>query len=324
MNNYSNVAGFNYRPSYAYNSYDEWRFFDKDIIDREIGLGKKYFPKMNMIRIWLSYDAFRYEEERQAKNFETYLEICDKYECKVIPCLFNCWHDAVMDNGGIYHPMMIPGSIWCAKDKMYDSYFEKIVAAHRDDPRILLWDICNEPYSFGENEEYRKFMESYETAWLKKMCDMCHASDTTHPCGISHFANSLNCGAIEKTASFTDVFLIHPYYFYSDDDVKNLSQEGFDKLLESAVKLSEKYNKPLLTTETCWGSRNDKIRAEIIERTLIAHKKAKLGYIAHALHWSHVADLHNDEEGPLSFPGNLMFITRDEKIRKYHEIFNKF
>lgn len=44
MNDYSNVAGFNYRPSYAYNSYDEWRFFDKDIIDREIGL-EKIFSK---------------------------------------------------------------------------------------------------------------------------------------------------------------------------------------------------------------------------------------------------------------------------------------
>ena len=324
MNIYSSVVGFNYRPSYAWNSYEEWRFFDRDVIDFEICLGKKYFPKMNTLRIWLSYDAFRYEEERQTANFETYLEICDKYGCKVIPCLFNCWHDSVMDNGGIYHPMMIPGSIWCAEERMYDSFFDRLVAPHRNDPRILLWDVCNEPYSFGGNEEYRKFMEPYETAWLKRMCDMCHAHDETHPCGISHYASGTSTALHEMVADFVDVFLIHPYYFYSDDDVRNLTQEDFNGLLDTFNRLGEKYHKPVLSTETCWGSRRDDIRAEIIERTLAAHKQAEIGYVAHALHWSHAPDLHDDDEGPANFPGNLMFVTRDEKIRKYHEVFNMF
>lgn len=324
MNTYCYVKGFNYQPSYAYNSYEVWRFFNDDVFDKEIGLGKKFFPEMNTIRLWLSYDAFRYEEDRQAENFEKALTICDKHGCKVIVCLFNCWHDNVMDNGGIYHPMMIPGASWCSNEDMYDSYFEKIVSAHKDDERILIWDICNEPYSFGGNEEYRKFIEPYETAWLKKMCDMCHATGAIQPCGISHYANSKNCGLVEKTISFTDVILIHPYYFYSDEDVKNLPQEGFDKLLNDALQLSLKYNKPLLTTETCWGSRNDEVRSEIVRRTLLAHKKAGIGYVAHALHWSHIADLHDDDEDPLSFPGNLMFITRDNKVRKFHEVFNEF
>ena len=205
---------------------------------------------------------------------------------------------------------------------MYNTYFQKIVASHKDDERILIWDICNEPYSFGGNIEYREFIEPYETAWLKKMCDMCHATGAIQPCGISHYANSKNCGLLEKTAGFTDVLLIHPYYFYSDEDVKNLPQDGFDKLLDSANELSRKYNKPVLTTETCWGSRNDKIRGEIIKRTLTAHEKAEIGYIVNGLHWSHVADLHDDEDGPLNFPGNLMFITKDNKIREYHDVFN--
>ena len=324
MKDYSNVVGFNYHPSYAYNSYETWRFFDAEVFDREIGLGKKYFPKMNTVRLWLSYDAFRYEEDRQAENFETALKICDKHGCKVIPCLFNCWHDWVMDNGGIYHPMMIPGSIWCATETMYDSFIAKIVAPHKDDERILIWDICNEPYSFENNKEYMEFMEPYETAWLKKMCDMCKEAGVTQPCGISHYAMGAHTQRQEKTIDFVDVILVHPYYFYSDADVQNLSQDGFDKLLEEYNELSRKYNKPILTTETCWGSRNSQVRAEIIRRTLAAHKKAKIGYVAHALHWSHVADLHDDDEGPLNYPGNLMFITRDEKIREGHEVFNEF
>ena len=229
-----------------------------------------------------------------------------------------------MDNGGIYHPMMIPGSIWCATETMYDSFIAKIVAPHKDDERILIWDICNEPYSFENNKEYMEFMEPYETAWLKKMCDMCKEAGVTQPCGISHYAMGAHTQRQEKTIDFVDVILVHPYYFYSDADVQNLSQDGFDKLLEEYNELSRKYNKPILTTETCWGSRNSQVRAEIIRRTLAAHKKAKIGYVAHALHWSHVADLHDDDEGPLNYPGNLMFITRDEKIREGHEVFNEF
>ena len=324
MNIYSDVVGFNYHPSYAYNSYEEWRFFDSDVIDREIGLGKEYFPKMNTIRLWLSYEAFRYEEDRQAKNFETALSICDKHGCMVVVCLFNCWHDSVMDNGGIYHPMMIPGSIWCAEANMYDSFFRKMVAPHKDDDRILIWDICNEPYSFGGNAEYQAFIEPYETAWLKKMCDMCHGCGVTQPIGIGHYAQGMSMKLHEKTADFVDVFLVHPYYFYSDKDVETLTDEGFDTLLGKYLELSAKYNKPVLSTETCWGSRKDSVRVEIIERTLRAHKKAEIGYIAHALYWSHFADLHDDDEGPLNFPGNLMFITRDGRIRPGHEIFNKF
>ena len=48
MNQYSSVIGFNYQPSYAFNSYEAWRFFDANVFDREIGLGKKYFPKMTL------------------------------------------------------------------------------------------------------------------------------------------------------------------------------------------------------------------------------------------------------------------------------------
>ena len=324
MNDYSYVKGFNYQPSYAYNSYEAWRFYDSSIFDKEIGLGKKLFPQMNTLRLWLSYDAFRYEENRQVENFENALKICDKYGCKVIACLFNCWHDSVMDNGGMYHPMMIPSAISCSTENMYDSYFQKIVAAHKDDERILIWDICNEPYSFGNNKEYMDFMEPYETAWLKKMCDMCHETGAVQPCGISHFPISTDWGAVEKTADFTDVFLIHPYYFFSDYDLKSLSSDGFENLLNLAKNLSIKYNKPILTTETCWGSRDNKVRGEIIEKSLSAHKKANIGYVVHALHWSHVADLHDDSEGPSGNPGNLMFITRDNKLRECHEVFNNF
>ena len=324
MKDYSWVVGFNYFPSYAYNLYDIWKLFDAETFDREIGLGKKYFPKMNTVRLWLSFDAFRYEENRQAENFETALKICDKYGCKVIVCLFNCWHDSRLDAGGMYHPMMIPHSICPATETMFDSYFEKIVAAHKNDERILIWDICNEPDSNSEISEYTALVEHYETAWLNKMCDKCHEIGVSQPVGVSHHAAGAHWERQEKTIKSVDIILVHPYYYLSEEDFINLPPEGLDKMLEEFKCWSKKYDKPLLTTETCWGSRDDSVRTEIIRRTLTAHKKAGIGYIAHALHWSHMADLHDECDGYVGVPGNLMFITKDGKIRPGHEIFNEF
>lgn len=32
MNKYSNVVGFNYQPSYAFNSYETWRFLTRQYL----------------------------------------------------------------------------------------------------------------------------------------------------------------------------------------------------------------------------------------------------------------------------------------------------
>lgn len=324
MKDYSYVRGFNYIPSYACNIYEIWRSFDADVFDRELGLGKKFFPKMNAVRFWLSYDAFRYDEDRQAEYFETALSICEKYGLKVIPCLFNCWHGNILDAGGMYHPWMIPKSIDSATESMFDSYFKKIVAAHKDDQRILLWDICNEPFSYDSNKEYTDFMRPYELAWLRKMCIKCHESGATQPCGVSFATTEDERSRHEAIADVVDVFLVHPYYYRKDEHLITLPEDGFDQLLQKHIKLSQDYNKPVLTTETCWGSRNSLTRAQMIKKTLEAHKRHNLGFIAHALYWSPFADLHDEEDGPVGKPGNLMFITKDGKIREGHEVFNEF
>lgn len=322
MNDYSTVRGFNYQPSYAWNSYEAWRFFDASIFKRELTLGKKFFPKFNTVRLWLSYDAFRYEEDRQAENFEAVLKICEQLGIKAIPVLFNRWHDATLDNGGIYYTQMVPGSCWCATETMFDSYIEKIVKAHKEDDRILIWDICNEPFAYGSNKEFVDIIKPYEFAWLRKIYKMCKDAGAEQPVSLSH--SSPYTPVIEEVADISDVFLVHPYYYYNENDLKNKPLDGFRDWMKSYEALSKKYNKPVLTTETCWGSLDDAIRAEVIENTLSVHREFNMGFIVHALHYSFVADLHNPEDAPTSFPGNLAFINKDDSLRKGHDIFNRF
>ena len=319
---YSKVRGFNYQPGYAYNSYEAWRFFDPEVFQRDFELGKRYFPGINTVRLWLSYEAFRYEEDRQAANFETVLSICDSFGFRVIPVLFNRWHDAVMDNGGIYYNQIITGSCWCAGQNIFDSYIQKIVSAHKTDGRIFLWDICNEPFSYGDNQEAAAFIRPYELKWLEKLYIMGKESGAVQPFGISHASPCVE--AMKEIAHISDVFLVHPYFFYSDVEFNDASEDKCVEILASLKQTAEQLGKPILTTETCWGSLIDERRADIIRHTLSAHRRAGIGFIVHALAYSHVADLHDPDDGIVGNPGNLCFIRRDGSLRPGHDVFNNY
>ena len=68
--------------------------------------------------------------------------------------------------------------------------------------------------------------------------------------------------------------------------------------------------------------------------------KRGIGIIAHALHYSRVADLHDPVDGPVGwkepmdfsdihmemspYPGNMCFIKKDGTLREGHEAFNLY
>ena len=98
----------------------------------------------------------------------------------------------------------------------------------------------------------------------------------------------------------------------------------YEKLLDDYVAFAASVNKPLLATETCWGSTDDAKRVEIVRCTLTQLKQRNIGWLVYLLHHSLIADAHRAEFGPLSAPGNLAFIEADGSLRPGHEVFNEF
>ena len=49
-NDYSDIRGFNYQPSYASRGFEVWEYFSPESWRTEIGRGKQFFPKMDAIR----------------------------------------------------------------------------------------------------------------------------------------------------------------------------------------------------------------------------------------------------------------------------------
>lgn len=314
---WSKIHGFNYQPSYGTSGFELWQKFDAAVIDRELGLGKKYFPGMNGLRWWLSWDSFLRNPKRFADNFETALRLANKYQCKVMPVLFNRWHDSVLDYGGIYVDHFLPKASWVQRDKMFDAYLDAIVGTHKNDPRILAWDLCNEPFSYGCPPEKIPEIDKAELAWLKGLYGACKKLGAAAPITVG-----IHPGVpLEKVEPISDLLSIHPYFVHNQP---NASKAAYEKSLDRDVAFAERVKKPLLSTECCWGALDDTVRVETVRYTLENLKKRNIGWLVYILHHSLIADAHRAEFGPVGFPGNLAFIEADGSLRKGHEVFNEF
>ena len=138
----------------------------------------------------------------------------------------------------------------------------------------------------------------------------------------AHFKFDLS--SIQDLSEIKDARL----YLYSYSDVagkevailSGVETVSYTHLLNELKAVAADYNKPVFTTETCWGALDDDRRAEIVRRTLQAHKACGLGCVVHALWYSRMPDLHTEEDGPVGYAGNLCFIDKDGTIRKGHEV----
>jgi hypothetical protein len=297
---WSKVRGFNYQPSFGRNGIEIWcDNFNPAIVDRELGLGRQYFPKMNTVRLWLSPDAFIKEPKRFAQNFDSALKSCEKYELKAVPVLFNNWH-SVPDFGGISTEMI---GYWFgsfgqngeAANYVFRPYLEAMFKAHASDSRILAWDLCNEPFNNGREV----FVE-----WLKHTYHLGKTLGAKQPISVS-------AGDLPLVEPFSDVLMIHPYF---------AATQNWD----SMKAFSHRTGKALLATECCWGAIDDAKHVEIVRNDLDILVKQNVGFLVHAMHESYVADLHRPEYGPVSSAEYMAFINMDGSLRAGHDVFNQY
>ena len=317
---YSSIKGFNYQPSYGSNGFEIWQQFDAVTIERELRAGKHYFPHMNAIRVWLSWDAFKRNPEKFAANFDIELGIAAQQDLLVMPVLFNRWHDKALDYGGIYIDHFLPRVSWIRQGDVFGPYMEMIVGQHANDPRIFAWDLCNEPFSYLCPPEEIPAIHQAEFDWLRGLQETCKQLGAEAPITVGIHPGHGRAG-LELISQICDLLSIHPYW---TSDSPAHDKAVYERLLDEYVDVAARANKPLLATETCWGALDDAKRVEIIRYTLGELKKRKIGWLAYLLHHSLIADAHRPEFGPISEPGNLAFIEADDTLRPGHEVFNEF
>ena len=317
---YARIKGFNYQPSWGSSGLEIWRQFDGERMGHELALGKLYFPGMNAIRLWLSHDAWLRSPERFADAFETAMSIAHAQSLSVMPVLFNRWHSPELDYGGIYLDHFLPDSSWVLWTDQTAAFAQAIVGAHADDPRILAWDLCNEPFSYGCDPSDMPDITRAEYAWLERTYDIAKRCGARAPITVGiHAAQRMD--GIRQIEPISDILSIHPYW---TGDNPPQEKADYEKLLDDYTEFADVTGKPLIATETCWGSTDDAKRVSIIRYTLSQLKKRGIGWLVYLLHHSLIADAHRAQFGPLGAPGNLAFIEADGTLRPGHDVFNEF
>lgn len=149
--------GCNYQPSTAINQLEMFQAdtFDPKTIDKELGWAEGL--GFNAMRVFLHHVLWTSDKEGFKKRLNDYLAISNKHHIKTILVFFDdCWNDTyhagkqpdpkigVHNSGWVRDPGTAirtnPDSL-----KMLEAYVTDVMKAHRNDDRVLMWDLYNEP-----------------------------------------------------------------------------------------------------------------------------------------------------------------------------------
>lgn len=160
------LVGSNFIPSTAINELEMWQpdTFDLPTIDRELGWAESL--GMNTMRVFLHNLLWQQDSQGLLERMEKFLEVADKHHIKTTFVLFDSVWDPLPQLGKQREPkphvhnsgwVQAPGaellkdrSRW---DKELKPYVVEVISHFRDDQRILMWDLMNEPDN--ENPAYK-------------------------------------------------------------------------------------------------------------------------------------------------------------------------
>jgi len=151
------LVGANFVPSTAINQLEMWQAetFDPATIDRELGYAQDI--GMNTMRVFLHDLAWREDPEGFYSRVDKYLEIADKHHIKTLFVIFDAVWNPFPKSGK--QPDPVPGlhnSGWVqspgreylespAKQDELKPYVVGLLTRYKNDPRVLAWDLFNEP-----------------------------------------------------------------------------------------------------------------------------------------------------------------------------------
>ena len=151
------LAGTNFVPSTAVNPIEMWQesTFDPETIDRELGYAEDL--GFNVMRVFLHYLVWVRSPEAMKKRMDRYLEIADRHGIKTMFVMFDDVWGKDPNLGP--QPDPVPGlhnSGWVQNpghdqrlDKalypVFEAYYKDIMNRFKNDDRVLLWDLYNEP-----------------------------------------------------------------------------------------------------------------------------------------------------------------------------------
>jgi len=155
------LRGSNFNPGTAINQLETWQAesFDTATINRELGWAAGI--GMNAMRVYLHHLAWETDQEGFKSRMNTYLNIASKHGIKTVFVFFDdCWNPTYQagkqpePKPGVHNSGWVrdPGDLLFSDTtliKTLESYVKDVLTTFKDDKRIVIWDLYNEPGNSG-------------------------------------------------------------------------------------------------------------------------------------------------------------------------------
>ena len=264
--------GSNFLPSNAINQLEMWQedTFDTTSINRELSWAESI--GFNTMRVFLHNLVWETDAHGFKQRINKFLDIAASHHIKPLFVFFDdCWNEEPAigkqpdPKPGVHNSgwMRSPGKSVhndSTKWPVLERYVKDILTTYKEDNRILLWDLYNEPGNSGYNET--------SLPLLRKIFQWARAVGPSQP---------VTSGIWYDNKVLTDFQL-------SQSDVISFHNYGDASSLEKEIRDLSKLDRPLICTEYMARPRNSRF-----ETHLPIFKKYKVG----AINWGFVSGKSN-------------------------------
>jgi hypothetical protein len=249
------LVGSNYIPASASNELEMWQAetFDPQQIDKELGWARSL--GMNTMRVFLHDLVWQQDEQGFNERINAFLTIADKHHIRPIFVLFDsCW-DPLPRLGpqrpptpGVHNSAWVqsPGAAALGDPKQYprlEAYVRGVVGKFANDPRVLAWDIWNEPSNTNQDAYGKvelKNKRRYVLALLPRAFAWARAAHPTQP---------LTSGVWEGNWSSTTRMDPIARVQIRESDVISFHNYSSPADFEKHVRWLRRYQRPIMCTE---------------------------------------------------------------------------
>jgi hypothetical protein len=250
------LVGCNYIPSNAINQLEMWQeeSFSPELIDKELGMASEL--GFNTVRVFLHTLLWNDNSEAFLNRIDLFLSIAHKHGIKTMLVLFDSVWDPFPKLGKQPEPkvnvhnsgwVQCPGYDILNDPTRYDElrdYVQGIVSHFKNDERVLIWDLFNEPDNMNlasyKDDDYSNHKAELSMLLLKKTINWVRVINPDQPITMAPW---------KEDWSSDDVLNALDNYMFTHSDIISFHCYEDKNDMISRIKALQRFGRPMLCTE---------------------------------------------------------------------------